>query len=126
MPPRGRKDPSLLTPDGEQGPEVELSTEELEENGAAEPGDIEQAGPTLMYDGELLQTSMTLAVTLPGDSKESYFGARFVGRLQEGEPDDNLAARAITMVRETVIGQIDDAVDALAEYRTQLSARLRQ
>ena len=125
MPPRGRKDPSLLSPDGEQGPQIELSPEEAQDNGGmTEPGDVENVVP-LMYEGELLQTSMTLAVTLPGDHKESYFGSRFVGRLQLGELDDELVARGITVVRETCIAQIDDAIDALAEYQKQLAARLK-
>lgn len=126
MPPKGRKDPSLLTPDGDAGPEI--SIEEQEESNRDEPGAEMAGGPQLMYDGELLQTSMTLAVVLPGDSKESYFGARFVGRVQPDEDAEEISARAITVVRESVIGQIDDAIDALAEYQRQLaqSGRIQQ
>lgn len=124
---RGRKDPALLAPDGDQGPQIDLSPEEAEEHGGPVAGDdIEQVTPTLLYDGELLQTSMTLAVILPGDVKESYFGSRAVLRKQPGEDDDQVASRGITLVRETVISQIDDAIDALAEYQEELQARLNR
>lgn len=124
MPPRGRKDPSLIAPMGDQGPEIEVSIDEAEQS-SEEPGQEGPEQPTLMYPGELLQTSMTLAVVLPGDQKESYFGARFVGRAQEWESDQELTARAITVTRDAVLGQIDDAVDAIDVYRQQLQARLQ-
>lgn len=122
MPPptRGRRNPALLAPDGDAGPQID-TIDEAEQAGIDEPG-TESAQPPLMYDGELLQTSMTLAVVLPGDSKESYFGSRGVFRLQPGEDADDLAARAITVVRSSVLNQLDDAIDALAEYMTQLAS----
>lgn len=121
MPPpaRGRKNPTLLAPDGDAGPQID-TIEEAEQAGADEPG-AELTQSPLMYDGELLQTSMTLAVVLPGDTKESYFGSRGVFRLQPGEDADDLAARAITVVRSSVLNQLDDAIDALAEYMAQLA-----
>lgn len=124
MPPpaRGRRNPALLAPDGDAGPQVAPDPiDEAEQASADEPG-AEGTQPPLMYDGELLQTSMTLAVVLPGDSKESYFGSRGVFRLQTGEDADDLAARAITVVRSSVLNQLDDAIDAVAEYMTQLVA----
>ena len=126
-PPRpGRKKPELLGPDGQAGPELDIvpgdSVAEAEAAAQDEPG-AESAAvvPQLMYDGELLQTSMTLAVLLPGDHKESYFGARVVMRTQPFEDAESISARAITVVRESVLGQIDDAIDAIAEFQQNLA-----
>lgn len=106
-----------------------LSPEELEAEHADATGEPEQEGvdQQLIYTGEQLTSSMTLAVLLPGDHKESYFGSKFTARLQEGEEPDELAGRVITVVRETVIGQLDDAIDAVADYQQALtkSGRLK-
>lgn len=121
MPPKGRRTPELLGPDGVAGPAID-PIDEAEQASQDEPGAELAAGSQLMFDGELLQTSMTLAVVLPGDSKESYFGARAVLRCQPGEGAEDVAGRAVTIVREAVIGQMDDAIDALQEYQQQLLA----
>jgi len=125
MPPRTR------TPDG--GPEGVPSPEELEhlsDELAEEHTEVDEAQPDipLIYDGEVLTSGMTLAVVLPGDQKESYFPTKFTARKQPDETEADLAARVVTVVRETCLSQIDDAIDAIAEYQKQLSqsGRLQQ
>lgn len=122
MPPKGRKDPSLLAgPDGEIS--TEPSPEELEAD--AQGGDVPEqmmGDHTLIYPGEIAGTSMTLAVVLPGDSKESYFRGHFTGRKQPHEDDEAFSARLVTVSRELAIGQLDDAIDSLAEYMTNLAS----
>ena len=102
----------------------------MQESHAGEPGqeELEQTPVTLIYEGEILTSGVTLAVLLPGDHKESYFPAKFTGRRQPHESAEDLANRVITVVRETVLGQMDDAIDALAEYSEQLakSGRIKQ
>jgi hypothetical protein len=122
MPPKGRKDPSLLTgPDGDI--EIGPSTEELEADSMG--GDVPQehlVDKTLIYDGEIAGSSMTLAVVLPGDSKESYFRGHFTGRRQPQETDEEFSGRIVTVTRELTLGQLDDAIDALAQYQQDLAA----
>lgn len=90
---------------------------------AANPGaaDMAQSPETLIYEGDILTSGMTLAVLLPGDNRESYFPVKFTARRQPDETGEDLATRVITVVRETAIGQIDDAIDALAEYHQELA-----
>lgn len=123
MPARQRKETEPeMGPDGE----IEVSPEELENEALHDDAEGDQMPDQMIYDGEILISGMTLAVKLPGDGRESYFPAKFIARKQPGESDNDLAARVITVVRETAISQIDDAVDALAEYQQQLAARLNR
>lgn len=121
-------------PPPEPSPEEleDLSNQEMEamhggseaaENHIFEEGEMPDE---MIYDGEILSTGMTLAVVLPGDQKESYFPAKFTGRKQPHETDADLVGRCIAIVRDACLGQIDDAVDALAEYQAQLQARLNK
>lgn len=107
-----------------QTPPEDLSPEEQE----TQQDESAEQGPPMIYPGERLTSGMTLAVLMPGDNKESYFKSEFTGELQPDEDPEVLAARVITVVRETCIGQLDDAIDAVAEYQQQLadSGRLPQ
>lgn len=132
MPP-ARRTPPAADPEGVPSPE-ELEGQHDEQADLADhvedvpgsPGaaEMSQAPETLIYEGDILTTGMTLAVLLPGDNRESYFPVKFTARRQADESGEDLASRAITVVRETVIGQIDDAVDAMAEYAEELQKRL--
>lgn len=113
----------------EPSPE-ELENDEMEQqHTASEIGEDHifaegEAPDEMIYDGEILTSSMTLAVVLPGDQKESYFGSKLTARKQPDETDAELVGRVIAVVRDACLGQIDDGVDAIAEYQATLQARL--
>lgn len=65
----------------------------------------------LVFPGELLTQSTTLAVVLPGDHKESYFGARHVAIVQEGEDQIEAILRGVAVVNTAVEANIQDNLD---------------
>jgi hypothetical protein len=125
-PPRGgKRNPDLLTAtDAGQGPQIDApSPEEIAEaQHHDDPGEVEMLMPELVYAGDIITASATLAVVLPGDDKESYFGFKHTTHVQEGEGTMDASGRVITFVREGVIGAIDDMIDSLTEYNAQLQS----
>lgn len=116
-PRKGRRNPELLTP-------LPVTTE-LDVNPEVEHQDLAEMGPeqSLLFEGDVVTSSATLAVILPGDSKESYFGYKVTTRVQDGENHAEVYERLATVVTQSVIAQIDDTIDALGAYSQDLEAR---
>lgn len=78
-----------------------------------EPGRLE--AELLVFPGELLTTSTTLATILPGDEKESYFGAKHTAIVQPDEAFEAVRNRSLTVVNNTVLTTIDDCIIQIKE-----------
>lgn len=87
-------------------------------------GDEDQQMASLVFPGELLTTSTTLAVTLGDDSKESYFGAKHTAVVQAGETHNDVIDRSVTVVNETVYADINDVLEIIESQN--LESKLRR
>lgn len=67
----------------------------------------------LVYPGETLRCSTTLAVQLPGDDKESYYGAAHTAIVQDGEDFNDVGGRLLKTVNELVVANVDASLDML-------------
>jgi hypothetical protein len=113
---KGRRNPDLLTTVPQ---EIDIAVEPTEQH--FELG--EQPDEPLVFDGDVVTSSVTLAVLLPGDSKESYIGYKLTSRVQPGETAADVYSRVVTTVNESVVSQIDDVIDRLGEYYAELERR---
>lgn len=75
-------------------------------------GEMAGAG-ALIYPGELLTFGSTLAVLLPGDSRESYFSAKHVAVARQGETAEEIVGRGVALTNSTVWELIDDVMDRM-------------
>lgn len=80
-----------------------------------QPGaDVETLGePRLVYPGETIRLSTTLAVLLPEDEKESYFGAAHVAIVQPEESFEGVGSRLLRTVNDLVIANVDECLESL-------------
>lgn len=119
---QGRKDPGLLRaqPVGGATPpeEIELGLEDDDTD--------EASGMQLVYDGDVIGASATLAVLFEGDRKESYFNYNYKTRVQPNESASDAYARVTTVTVEGVIGIVDEAGNRIAEYAAEREERLNQ
>lgn len=79
----------------------------------ADQGDMDLE--PIVFPGELLTTSTTLAVRLDGDDRESYFGAKHTGIVQEGETVEHVIQRGITIVNDSCYANIADVMNTVAQ-----------
>lgn len=80
------------------------------------PGDLSM--DNLVYPGELLTVSTTLAIILPTDQKESYFGAKHTAIVQPGETYEDISNRSKIVVNNTVRDTVADCLDMIEEWTT--------
>lgn len=83
--------------------QINPGAESLEEDGVPNES-------MMVFPGELLTQSSTLAIVLPGDSKESYFGARHVAIVQPDEDAEDVVLRGIAVINSAVEANINDTV----------------
>lgn len=72
--------------------------------------------------GDIVTISVTLPVTLPGDSKEAYFGAKHTTRALPGEDDNIIYGRLAGNVIASVMASIKDTIAAVEEELTDQAA----
>lgn len=118
---RGRRNPDLLTaqPEG-QGVDVPETIEEHVDEHELGPEDA------LIFEGDVVTASVTLAIDLIGDGRTSFIGYKATSRVQPGESDSDVYGRLGTVVRDGVLSAAEDVenglVAALAAQNERLAA----
>ncbi len=120
---RGRRNPDIQNAMDSIPGGLEIAPDPDEEH--TDIGEPEHV-PALVFDGDVVTFSATLAVKFDPDEKESYFGTKLTTRVQPGETGDEVYARAVTFVNEAVINQIDDVSDRLEAYTAERNARTQR
>lgn len=67
----------------------------------------------LVYPGEVLKGSVTLAVLLEGDEKESYFGSSLTAIVQDHEDYADVKERIITVNADLVVSEVLETMDKI-------------
>lgn len=90
-----------LTPDGVQSVHDEVEVPDFDPE-------------RLVYPGEMISLSTTLAVQLPDDVKESYFGAKHNAIVQPGEDYTSVGNRLLTTVNDLVVANVEHSITEIA------------
>lgn len=119
---KGRRNPALLQPDGNAGPQIDLTEQHTED--MDDPRDGGATEFHLLDEGDFITVSATIPVVLEGHHKESYFGSKVTVRVREDEAAEFAAARGRSVAMGSILDQVEEAEDGLRRYEEQQAARL--
>lgn len=120
-PARGRRDPALLAPDGDAGPQLPVPDDEHNDPDEQSPDSVELF---LLDEGDIVTVSFTMPVVLEGHARETYLGSKITTRVRMDEDGPLAAARARAVAIDSVLNSIDEAEEALRSYAEHQAARL--